>query len=60
MLNLPIIFISKSLKLEVNRKVLDQRIINSRTMAWRAKGANNEEFIEDIRGKSRNFIHFSY
>lgn len=40
------------LKLSVIRKVLEQRGVNNqRSMAWRATGSNNEEFIDQIRGK---------
>lgn len=43
------------IKLSVIRKVLEQRGINNqRTMAWRATGASNEQFIDQLRGELRN------
>jgi hypothetical protein len=44
------------LKLSVIRKFLERREINSQqTMAWRATGANNDQFIDEIRGEFKFF-----
>jgi hypothetical protein len=40
------------LKLAVIRRVLESRSSgSSRTMAWRATGANNESFVNELKGK---------
>lgn len=41
------------LKLSIIRKVLEKRGLSKETqMAWRATGANNEQFIDELRGKN--------
>lgn len=45
------------LKLSVIRKILEKRGITSdKNMAWRATGGNNQEFIDEIKGKIKNIF----